>query len=174
VFAALAEASRPDRSGVALLRSSRSKATPPQVPALGASVFGDDQSCTDISDPFANMRMGLYTLRALHTDARVLEPRDVLRLHTLGSAEVLGVQDRVGSLEVCRYADFVVVDHRAPTTGPVWDVLATYVLACGLRNLKQVYVGGRPVEAALAARDDDELRERMARAAHMAGLDPAL
>jgi cytosine/adenosine deaminase-related metal-dependent hydrolase len=134
----------------------------------------DDQSCTDVSDPFANMRLGLYSQRALHTDAAVLEPRDVLRMHTLGSAEALGVADRVGSLEVGKYADFVVVDHRDPTTGPVWDVLATYVLACGLRNLKQVHVGGRLVRNTLAARADDELRERMARAAHHAGLSPAL
>jgi cytosine/adenosine deaminase-related metal-dependent hydrolase len=95
-------------------------------------------------------------------------------MHTLGSAEALGVADRVGSLEVGKYADFVVVDHRDPTTGPVWDVLATYVLACGLRNLKQVHVGGRLVRNTLAARADDELRERMARAAHHAGLSPAL
>lgn len=131
----------------------------------------DDQACTDISDPFANMRTGLYAVRARHTDAAVLMPRDVLRMHTLGAAEVLGVADRVGSLEVGKQADFVVVDHRDPTTGPVWDVVATYVLACGLRNLKRVHVGGRLVSAEgrcvspLAARADDELRARLPRAA---------
>ncbi|OLT19470.1 cytosine deaminase [Pseudonocardia sp. CNS-139] len=140
----------------------------------------DDQSCTDVSDPFGNMRMGLYAMRALHTDAAVLMPKDVLRLHTLGSAEVLGVADRVGSLEPGKLADFVVVDHRSPSTGPVWDVLATYVLACGLRNLKQVYVGGRlaaadgRATAPLAARADAELEARMTEAAAKAGLRPAL
>ncbi len=140
----------------------------------------DDQSCTDISDPFANMRMGLYTARARHTDAAVLTPRDVLRMHTLGAAEVLGVADRVGSLEVGKHADLLVVDHRAPSTGPVWDVLATYVLACGLRNLKQVYVGGRLAAvdgrctSPLAAGVDAELHERITRAARSAGLRAAL
>ena len=139
----------------------------------------DDQSCTDISDPFGNMRTGLYTMRALHTDASVLMPRDVLRMHTLGSAEVLGVADRIGSLETGKFADFVVVDHRAPATGPVWDVLATYVLACGLRNLKQVYVGGRLVSAdgrgtsPLASCVDEELGGRITEAAAHAGLRPA-
>jgi cytosine/adenosine deaminase-related metal-dependent hydrolase len=140
----------------------------------------DDQSCTDISDPFANMRMGLYTTRAMHTDAAVLMPRDVLRMHTLGAAEVLGVADRVGSLEVGKFADFLVVDHRSPSTGPVWDVLATYVLACGLRNLRRVYVGGRLASvdgrctSPLAADADGELRERITRAAAAAGVQPAL
>ncbi|MDT7580659.1 MAG: hypothetical protein QOK35_1923 [Pseudonocardiales bacterium] len=135
----------------------------------------DDQACTDISDPFANMRTGLYAMRALHHDAAVLRPADVLRMHTLGAAEVLGVADRVGSLEVGKHADLLVVDHRDPTTGPVWDVVATYVLACGLRNLKAVYVGGRPVAregrcvGPLQARADAELHERIPRAAAAAG-----
>jgi 5-methylthioadenosine/S-adenosylhomocysteine deaminase len=154
----------------------------PRIRELGMRVgIGlDDQSCTDISDPFANMRMGLYTARARHADAAVLTPRDVLRMHTLGAAEVLGVADRVGSLEVGKHADLLVVDHRAPSTGPVWDVVATYVLACGLRNLKQVYVGGRLAAAdgrctsRLAAAVDGELHERITRAARSAGLSPAL
>ncbi|WP_251152453.1 amidohydrolase family protein [Cellulosimicrobium sp. Marseille-Q4280] len=135
----------------------------------------DDQSCTDISDPWANMRQGLYAQRALHQDAGVMSARDVLRLHTLGSAEVLGVADRVGSLEVGKHADFVLVDHRSPSTGPVWDVVATYVLACGLRNLRATYVGGRCVArdgratAPLAGRADAELAERIERAAHADG-----
>jgi 5-methylthioadenosine/S-adenosylhomocysteine deaminase len=140
----------------------------------------DDQSCTDQSDPFGNMRMGMYTMRALHTDASVLLPREVLRMHTLGSAEVLGVADRVGSLEVGKFADFVVVDHRAPGTGPVWDVYATYVMACGQRNLKQVYVGGRLASAdgrctsPLAADADGALHEWISRAAREAGMRPVL
>src|SRR6478735_2258200 len=135
----------------------------------------DDQSCTDISGPWGNMRIGLYSTRAMYTDASVMMPADILRLHTLGSAEVLGVADRVGSLEVGKMADFLVVDHRTPDTGPVWDVLATYVLACGLRNLKRVYVGGVLVSeegrstSPLAARSSGELRARMTAAAERWG-----
>ncbi|RFA13983.1 cytosine deaminase [Subtercola boreus] len=102
----------------------------------------DDQSCTDISDPFQNMRIGMYTQRAVHQDASIMMPREVLRMHTLGSAEALGVAERVGSLEVGKFADFLVVDPSSPDTGPVWDVSASYVFACGLRNLKKVFIGG--------------------------------
>ncbi|CAN5360988.1 hypothetical protein BH09ACT6_BH09ACT6_01240 [soil metagenome] len=102
----------------------------------------DDQSCTDISDPFQNMRIGMYTQRALHQNASVLMPREMMRMHTLGSAEALGVADRIGSLEVGKFADFLVVNPSSPDTGPVWDVYASYAFACGLRNLEQVYIGG--------------------------------
>jgi cytosine/adenosine deaminase-related metal-dependent hydrolase len=136
----------------------------------------DDQSCTDVSDPFQNMRIGMYTLRARYSDASVLMPREVLRMHTLGSAEVLGAGDRVGSLEVGKYADFLVVDPVHPDTGPMWNAYATYVLACGLRNLKAVYLGGRRASVdgrSLHPRADavsPELHARIARAARDRGL----
>jgi cytosine/adenosine deaminase-related metal-dependent hydrolase len=102
----------------------------------------DDQSCTDVSDPFQNMRIGIYTQRATHRDPTVMGPRQMLYLHTKGGAETLQVEDRVGSLEVGKYADFLLVDTENPDTGPIHDPVGTYVLACSLRNLKGVYVGG--------------------------------
>lgn len=120
------------------------------IPAIRAAgmrvgVGLDDQACTDCSDPWMNMRMGVYLLRAATHDPAAMPVADMLELHTRGSAEALGIDGDVGSLEVGKYADFLVVDPRSPDTGPVWDDYGSYVLACGLRNLKAVYVGGRRV-----------------------------
>ncbi len=107
----------------------------------------DDQSCTDLSDPWQNMRMGLYMLRAQRLDASVLGVREVLRLHTMGSAEILGIDHLVGSLSPGKFADFVVVDPSSPDIGPIWNPIASYVLACGPRNLTQVWIGGKLVSS---------------------------
>jgi cytosine/adenosine deaminase-related metal-dependent hydrolase len=129
----------------------------------------DDQSCCDLSDPFQNLRMALYSIRAKYQDASILSAAEVLHYHTLGSAGILGIADQVGSLEVGKFADFLVVDPRHPDTGPVHDALATYVLACGLRNLQQVYVAGELVAegCTLVGRDESAVRRevdtRMAR-----------
>jgi 5-methylthioadenosine/S-adenosylhomocysteine deaminase len=116
----------------------------PTIRAAGMTVgMGlDDQACTDIADPWQNMRMGMYFVRAQTGDPLSMMPEDVLELHTMGSARILQVDDRVGSLEPGKYADFVVVDPRHPDIGPLWNPVRSYVLACGLRNLKRVYVGG--------------------------------
>ena len=137
----------------------------------------DDQSCTDISDPFENMRTGLFLQRGLHSDPSIMAPADVLSAHTLGSAAAIGVADRVGSVEVGKFADFLVVDPSSPHTGPIWDPVATYVLGCGLRNLKQVVVGGARVWSAGVAdpvrlRADHELTERMIASAAHSGIRP--
>lgn len=101
----------------------------------------DDQACSDVSDPWQNMRFGLYQHRA-STRSTELSVGDVLRMQTLGAAEIIGVDDRVGSLEPGKFADFVVVDPRRPDLGPLRDPLASYVLSVGQRNLRSVYVGG--------------------------------
>lgn len=131
----------------------------------------DDQACTDIADPWQNMRTGMFLIRAETGDPLAMMPETVLRLHTLAGAQLLGVADRVGSLEVGKFADFVVVDPAAPDVGPLWHPVRSYVLACGLRNLKQTYVGGRLVSQegrstnALAAEAGAQVRERLGRLA---------
>ena len=139
----------------------------------------DDQSCTDISDPFENMRTGLYLQRAKHSDPQILSPATVLWAHTRGAADAMGIADKVGSLQVGKYADFVVVDPQTPHLGPVWDPIATYVLACGQRNIASVHVGGDAVwergrRDALREEADAEATRRMVRCAAAVGIHPAL
>ena len=102
----------------------------------------DGQGSSDLPDPFENMRMGLYVIRAKYESAKVLQPIDVLRMHTLGSAEVLGVADKVGSLEVGKFGDILIVDPKLVERGPVIDPYAAVVLSCSAMNLAKVYVGG--------------------------------
>jgi 5-methylthioadenosine/S-adenosylhomocysteine deaminase len=129
----------------------------------------DGQNTADIANPFENMRMGLYAIRMQYESAAVLGPLDVLRLHTIGTARAIGVADRVGSLKVGKYADFLVVDLTEPDTGPVFDLYGTLVFACSFSNLARIYVGGTLVaehgeltqhDSAALGRD---VRQRMAR-----------
>jgi cytosine/adenosine deaminase-related metal-dependent hydrolase len=86
--------------------------------------------------------MGMYGLRMKYQRATVLMPLDVLKLHTIGTARVLGVADRVGTLREGKFADFLVVDPGNLDTGPVYDLYSTLVFACKISNLDRVYVGG--------------------------------
>ena len=103
----------------------------------------DGQASADISDPFESMRMGLYGLRMRDRNARGMQPMDILRLHTLKTAEVFGVDDKIGSLAPGKYADFLIVDPNNPTTGPVFDPAATLVFSCSSDNVDKVYVAGK-------------------------------
>jgi cytosine/adenosine deaminase-related metal-dependent hydrolase len=87
------------------------------------------------------MRAGIFAVRDKYEDATVLSPYEMLRLHTLGGADALGVKSKLGSLERGKFADFVVVN---PTRlGAVLeDPYANLVFVTGERDVDQVFVGG--------------------------------
>ena len=100
----------------------------------------DGEASADVADPFENMRSGLYAIRDKYENATIMSPYDVLRLHTVGSADVLGVLDRLGSLEPGKFADFLLIDPTRFRT--VFDPYASLVFVAQERDLERVYVGG--------------------------------
>src|ERR1700691_19665 len=100
----------------------------------------DGEASADVADPFENMRTGLYAVRDKYENATIMSPYDVMRLHTMGSADVLGVADRLGSLEPGKFADFLVIDPTRFRT--IFDPYASLVFVAGERDLDRVYVGG--------------------------------
>lgn len=100
----------------------------------------DGEASADIADPFENMRTGLYAIRDLYQSAAAMSPYEVLYLHTIGSADVMGVKDKLGSLEVGKLADFVVIDTTR--YGTIFDPYASLIFVTEERDIDRVYVGG--------------------------------
>jgi 5-methylthioadenosine/S-adenosylhomocysteine deaminase len=101
----------------------------------------DGEASGDLADPFENMRAGLYAVRDKYGDATVLSAYQVLWLHTMGSADVLGVKDKLGSLEPGKFADFLMIDPGR--LGAVLeDPYANLVLVAGERDIDRIFVGG--------------------------------
>lgn len=76
--------------------------------------LGSDVAAGPDAPLFSVMRAGAYTQNALRaaglSDAPPLSPAEWLRLGTLGGAEALGLGDAIGSVEVGKEADVIVVD----------------------------------------------------------------
>jgi cytosine/adenosine deaminase-related metal-dependent hydrolase len=105
-----------------------------------------------------------------------MQPIDVLRLHTLGSARVMGIADKVGSLEVGKLADFVVISPSGEIDrAPVFDPAAAVVFASNPANIEAVYVGGdRVVDRGVFVHADmkkvsAEVEQRVRRLQQVAG-----
>jgi len=62
-------------------------------------------------------------------DPKVLSARDVLEMATIGGARVLGLADKVGTLEVGKQADVIVIDLSQPKSQPVYAVESAIVYA---------------------------------------------
>ena len=120
------------------------------------SGLGVDTVCSAGTDLFSEMRLALAAERSranagslarnelVHEVA--LHQRDMLRLATLGGAQVLGLADRTGSLTPGKEADITVVDMRSPHLDGFGDPVAMLGLGAGPADVETVLVGGEFVK----------------------------
>lgn len=106
--------------------------------ALGA----DGAPCNNNLDPFVEMRLAALLAQA-RTGVGSITPKDVLRLATLDGAKALGLEHEIGSLEVGKKADLVVVNLQEPHQIPSADLPSTLVYATHSRDVVHVVVDGR-------------------------------
>ena len=89
--------------------------------------LGSDVAAGPDLSIFTAMRVGAYARNALAVagfgTGHVMTPLDWLRMGTLGGATVLGLADRIGSLESGKEADVIAVDPSfvAPIAGVTDD-----------------------------------------------------
>src|SRR5262245_39994650 len=62
-------------------------------------------------------------------DPKALSARDVLEMATIAGARVLGLDDKIGTLEAGKRADVVIVDLEQPKSQPVYAVESAIVYA---------------------------------------------
>jgi len=92
----------------------------------------DSPAATDTTDMLTEMRLGMLLQRSVNT-RRFLDTSTILELATIGGARALGLEDKIGSLEIGKRADIIAVDlsssHQAPTGNPVSAVVNTTTAA---------------------------------------------
>ena len=102
--------------------------------------------CTDTfsGDLIEAMRWAI-SMQRINRQGNVLDPRTVLDWGTRQSAEALGLGDQVGSLEIGKKADIVLLDIRSPTLAPMIDGYGVLVHSASGHDVDTVIVDGRIV-----------------------------
>jgi 5-methylthioadenosine/S-adenosylhomocysteine deaminase len=96
-------------------------------------------------DLWLAMRLAGYVQKTAASDPTVLPALDVLRMATINGAKALHIDHLVGSLEVGKYADIVVLDAFSPSLTPVFDPHVAIVAAAGRGDVCHVVVHGQVV-----------------------------
>ena len=111
-------------SGIAPVTAMRAR-------GITVSLGTDGAACNNRLDMFEEMRLAA-TLQATAAHPGSLPARDVLWMATRAGARTLGLDDRIGSLEVGKAADLIVVDRDRPHLVTASDPYSALVYsACG-------------------------------------------
>lgn len=121
-----------------------------RVPDLHAAgvVVGlgtDGPSSSNDLDMYAAMRAAALVHKGMRLDPTVLPATDVLRMATIDGARALGIDHLVGSIEVGKRADLVLLDAHSPSLTPVFDAHSTIVYAASRADVTDVWIDGRRV-----------------------------
>ena len=116
------------------------------------------------SDFFDLIRSCVAVARIRADSPEVMQAPEALALATIGSARAVGLEDRIGSIEVGKQADLQLVDMRRYGLTPVTDPVRTLVYHAHAKDVETVLVDGRVLvrDGVLLAIDEDELVERAA------------
>jgi 5-methylthioadenosine/S-adenosylhomocysteine deaminase len=119
----------------------------PQMLNAGVQVtLGTDgpASSNDL-DLWKVLRVAAILHRGIREDPRLTPARRVLRMVTIDAAKALGVEDRIGSLQIGKRADLILIDLNRPHLVPVFDIYSLLAYAVGRDDVSTVVVNGQVV-----------------------------
>ena len=96
-------------------------------------------------DLFSEMDM-TAKLHKVHTmDPTVLDAKTVFMMATINGAKAIGLNQDIGSLEVGKQADIIIIDTQKPHLTPMYHPVSHVVYAASGADVKHVWVAGRRV-----------------------------
>lgn len=104
-------------------------------------------------DMFAEMRLAALLAKGVSGDAAVLPAAQVLEMATINAAKALGLDNKIGSIEIGKMADITAVRIADPETLPCFDPLSHLIYAAGREHVSHVWVAGELQYQKLSGQD---------------------
>jgi 5-methylthioadenosine/S-adenosylhomocysteine deaminase len=122
--------------------------------------LGTDGACSGNDlDLWKAMRFAAMIQKTQQSDPTVLPARQVLQMATCMGAEALGIGGKVGSLEVGKLADIILIDLNRPHLTPLYDIYSQLVYSVGRDDICSVFINGKMVmrERQLTTLDEESI-----------------
>lgn len=139
----------------------------PELMAMGVNVsLGSDHASSGVVDMVQEMRMAACMYKEVRMNPRVMPPEHAIEMATLNGAKGVGLQDRIGSIEVGKEADFVVFDATQPEWQPLYNPVSNLVYSATGSSVKDVFIAGEQVlkDGKLTRIDYDALMQQVGEA----------
>lgn len=93
-------------------------------------------------DMIRDLRMASYLACLREKDPTVVPAENILEMATIRGARAMGLEDQIGSIEVGKRADFIVIDMDKPHLTPCFDPVSSIVYAAHGSDVDTVVVDG--------------------------------
>ena len=110
---------------------------------INVSLGTDGAASNNNLNLFEEMHLAALLQKWLRHDAEALPARQVLRMATIHGAKALGLDAEIGSLEVGKQADLIMIDAAQPHLAPRHDPVALLVYSAQAADVCTVLVAGR-------------------------------
>ncbi len=137
---------------------------------VNVSLGTDGAASNNCLDMFDTMKFCALLHKAHYWDPTMLPAQQVLDLATIEGARTLGLESKVGSIEVGKDADLILVDLQSPNLAPIHGrntVVSDLVYAAKGLNVDSTIVQGKPlmVNHKLLTLDQERVLEEASEAA---------
>ncbi len=119
----------------------------PELLARGVTVGLGTDGCASNNnlDLFAEMDMAAKLQKVHHMDPTFMDALTVLRMATIEGARALGLERLIGSLEVGKKADVIVLDSQRPHLIPMYNPFSHLVYSARGNDVIHSIINGRHV-----------------------------
>ena len=96
-------------------------------------------------DMWLAMRLTCGLAKGLNMEADALTAEQVLHMATINGAKALGKSESIGSLEIGKCADIIMVDINNSHSIPLFDPITHLVFGAGRSDITDVFVSGKHI-----------------------------
>ncbi len=112
---------------------------------IKVSMGTDGAASNNNLDLLEEISIAAKVQKGITADPTVLDVKTCMKMLTVWAAESLGVEKEVGSIQIGKRADLVVMNLRKPHLQPIYDIYSTIIYSAKASDIENVFVNGIPV-----------------------------
>lgn len=105
----------------------------------------DGQGSTNTLDMFEEIKLAAYLQKGMFGSATAMSAKEVLEMATIEGARVLGIDSEVGSIEVGKKADIILIDLNKPHLVPRHDIYSLLAYSVNGADVETSIIDGKIV-----------------------------
>ena len=116
----------------------------------------DGAGSTNTLDMFEEIRIAALLQKVIHKKASCIDAFTALNMATKEGAEVLGLQEKIGTLEEGKLGDIILIDLSKPHLQPINDIYSDLVYSATGQDVDTTIINGNIIMENRKLIQDDE------------------